>query len=141
MEGADCWFLTLTCGRRDDVLLRAHAWHVLLTRLRQAWPEVQAWTVIEYSPRRGVHLHAVVKHAPTLSGAWLEHVVARLGDETRAHVTRVTDKAGLAHYLTKQLIDRAIMEAWPRQFRPVTTTRGWLPSWVGRRRWRPRTVL
>jgi hypothetical protein len=144
MWGEDCWFLTLTQGRRADLLVRAHAWHVVLTRLRQAWPQVEAWTVVEYTRERGVHLHAVIKGAPTLTSAWLDHIASLLGDGTRAHLKPVDNKPGLARYLTKQLAALAAYAAadgWPRRFRPVTTTRGWLPGWVGRRQWKARRFL
>jgi hypothetical protein len=141
MWGEACWLLTLTRGRGADLMVRACSWHVVLTRIKQTWPEAEAWAVVEYSAARGVHLHAVVRGAPTLSSAWLDHVVALLGDGTRAHLTPVTNKSGLAHYLTKQLADRAIADAWPRYFRPVTTTRRWLPGWANGAPWRARKLL
>jgi hypothetical protein len=132
MWGEDCWLLTLTCGRRADLLVRSHAWHVVLTRLRQTWPQVEAWAVVEYTHERGVHLHAVIKGAPTLTSTWLDHVVSLLGDGTHAHLESVTHKSSLAHYLTKQLGACAAADGWPRYFRPVTTTQRWLPGWASR---------
>jgi hypothetical protein len=130
MAGHECWLLTVTRGR--DVLgcdLRSGAWHVLLTRMKQQWPEAQAWTCLEYGKRRGVHLHAVVKNtAGLLTQAWLDQWVALQGDGTCVHLVRVYgDSETLPRYLTKSLAQAYAPGSWPRYVRPVSATRGWCP--------------
>lgn len=137
MLGQECWFFTLTCGRRLDPAIRKDVWHVLRTRLKQQWPEMQAWTVVEWGKRRGVHLHAVVKGTPGLTEEWLQHVVELLHDETAIHIgdacLHSTDQ--LARYLTKQHADPRQAMGWPRGFHPFSATRGWCPDWLSRQEW------
>jgi len=137
MQGHQCWLITLTKPHDLDFGLR-QSWHVLRTRLRQKWPDCQAWTVVEWKQRRGVHLHAVVKGTPDISAAWVEHVVRLLRDGTEVHIEPVYDPEGLAHYVTKSLADKQVMSGWPKHFRPVTTTRGWWPEWLSRKEWSAR---
>lgn len=84
MQDAPCCMVTLTqkVERSLDLRLRSDAWHVLLTRMRQRWPDCQAWTVYEYKPRCGVHLHTVVRGVPGITEEWVDHVVSLLGDGT-----------------------------------------------------------
>ena len=138
MQGGQCWLVTLTRGRGLDLLLREEAWHPLLTRLRQRWPECQAWTVYEWGDRRGVHLHVVIKETSGLTEEWLQHVVGLLQNGTKVCVQPVTDPTGIARYLTKQLPNKRIMTGWPKHFRPVTTTRGWCAEWLSPKEWRSR---
>jgi hypothetical protein len=126
MASEDCWFITLTNGRDPDIWIRRRDWHGLLTRMKQRWPDCEAATVIEYTERRGVHLHAVVKRAPDLDPIWLMHLLAVAGHGTKLGDFRgVHDSDGLAPYLVKQLTVKVVVDGWPRHFRPVTTTRGW----------------
>jgi hypothetical protein len=133
MAGHQCWFLSLTRGYCLDPRFRQQAWHKLSTRLQQDWPEMQAWTVIEFSPKRGVHLHVVLKGVPGISREWVDHVVGLQQDGTAAHLECVHDAEGLVLYLTKGLADSNAASGWPRYFRPVTATRGWCPDWRTRK--------
>lgn len=136
MDAGPCWFVTLIRGHCTDFSLRCHVWHVALTRLRQRWPEAQAWTIYEWNLRRGVHLHVVLRGVDGIDCAWLEHVVA-LADAQAAvgDFQLVYDGARLARYLLKQLPDAKIATGWPRNFRPVSTTREWAPEWQSDEDW------
>ena len=67
MAGHACWSLVLTRGHCMNLDLRCIAWHRLLTHRHQRWPAMQAWTMYEYGPRSGVHLHAVIYGVPGIS--------------------------------------------------------------------------
>jgi hypothetical protein len=125
MDGAPCWFVTLTRGRCLDTTFRADIWYTFRTRLLQRWPAMQAWTVLEWGRERGIHLHAVLRGTPGITAEWVQHLADLAG--TAAHMEEVVDPVGLAGYLTKGLLERALTDAWPRYFRPVSQTRGWCP--------------
>jgi hypothetical protein len=130
MQGQVYWSLTLTRGRCLDLDLRRYAWHTVLTRLRQTWPTMEAWTVYEYSRRRGVHLHAVIKGVPGFLPEWATYIVGLLADGTQIHVEKSRGDAEFhARYLTKQLADPKYVDQWPRHCRVVSVTRGWCPDW------------
>jgi hypothetical protein len=136
MEAGECWFVTLTRGRCTDFMLRSLVWHTALTRLHQLRPEAQAWTIYEWAPLRGVHLHVVLRGVDGIDPAWLERVVSLVDPHAAVGDFQVVyDRAGLAHYLTKQLADPAITSGWPRHFRPVSMTRGWAPGWLPKKDW------
>ena len=126
--GHECWFATLTRAYCADLRLRPFAWHQIRTRLKQRWPGMEALTVYEYSTRSGVHLHVVIRGTPGINWGWMQHVVDLLGDGTKVDFRPVYGARGLAHYLTKTLSGAAFDSAWPRYFRPISTTRGWCLS-------------
>jgi hypothetical protein len=133
--GHETVFFTLTKGRDVELELRDH-WHLLLTRAKRRWPDCEAVTVYEYSPQRGAHLHVVMKNAPGVTSAWLQHVLDVCGSKVNVGGFRlVYDTEGLARYLTKQMRDRVIVDGWPRYFRPLTMTRNWCPGWLPRAEW------
>lgn len=140
MRGQRCWFITLTQGYGDLLLHRAGAWHRLLTRLRKRWPDCQAWTVLEYGTRRGVHLHIAVKGTPGITAEWLEYLVGLVGDGTHVHSKEVHNQVRLARYLAKQLANQPLMSGWPKYLHLVSTTRRWCPEWRRRTQWRARTL-
>jgi hypothetical protein len=102
-----------------------------------------AFTIYEYSPKRGTHLHVVVKGIPDLDVAWLKHVVSLQANGTQIHVVpigqadqdKMLDEHGISHYLTKQIADKKLMAGWPRGFRITSSTRKWCPEWMSRRAW------
>jgi hypothetical protein len=144
-----CWTLVLTRDRCIDLNLRRHAWHVLLTRMRERWPDVQAWTMYEWGQkRRGLHLHIVIKGAPAITREWVIHVVSLLGDGTEVHMQEMRGDipllggdaavsmrkdrgtaAYVARYLTKQVANPSYFRQWPPRFRPISVTRGWCQDW------------
>jgi hypothetical protein len=131
MEHEWCYFLTLTDGRDLDLSLRSHAWHTISTRARKIYPAFEAASVYEWSLLRGAHLHIVIKGAPGVDQAWVEHVLrssssgAELGD-----FQEVYDARGLAGYLTKQLVDRGVTGTWPKHFHPAAFSRNWTRRWT-----------
>jgi hypothetical protein len=134
MSLGPCQFITLVRGFNFDLNLRRDAWYLLRTRLLQEWADVQAWTCLESSADRGIHLHAVVRGAPGLDQTWLDHVVGLLppdgrGQRVTAYLKPVSDAEGLAGYLTKQLRKPGYWEWLPRHFHLVSATRGWAPGW------------
>ena len=130
MLGHEYWALTFSRGRCLDLDLRQYAWHLFLTRIRQEWPTAQAWTTYEYRPRRGVHLHAIIKGVPGFTPQWAQYIVALLADGTQIHVEKSRGDAEFhARYLTKQLTDPKYVDQWPRHCRVVSVTRGWCPDW------------
>jgi hypothetical protein len=127
-------FITEVRGFNLDLAFRRDAWYLLRTRLQQEWPGAQAWTCLEYSSRRGIHMHIMVRGAPTLTVDWLAHVVSLLpADEQGQRVTvdfqPVSDAEGLARYLTKQLRKPGYWDGMPRHFHPVSATHDWAPGW------------
>jgi hypothetical protein len=129
MEGEErLYFLTITRGRCLDPHLRAGAWHRIRTRLKQRWPRMEAWTVVEYSKKRAIHIHGVVKRTPGLESDWVEHLADLFQDGTEARLDDVHDPAGLAGYLTKDLTPAKLRGTWQRHFHPVSRTRGWCPK-------------
>lgn len=130
MAGQDCWFITITCGRYLDLNIRKDVWHSLRTRLRQQWPTAEAWTATEWSQRRGVHLHAVVKGTPGLTLDWVDHLLGLRQDGAAAFVEQVRPdtESVLARYLTKQFAQPQHIQHWPRGFHPFSATRGWCTS-------------
>jgi hypothetical protein len=128
LEGHHAYLLTIVQGHGLDCNIRRNVWHRIWTRIRQVWPAAEAWTVIEFRKRRGVHLHAVIKGASSLTQAWIDQVTASQPERTSGHLKDVHDPEGLAHYLTKDLRQPDVRAGWPRHFRPCSSTRGWYPS-------------
>jgi hypothetical protein len=134
MEGRTCWMLTISRGRCLDLDLRRYTWHIILTRLRQRWPRVEAWTVYEYGERRGVHLHTIIKGVPGFTPEWLTYLVELCADGTQIHIQKTWGRVErLTRYLTKDLDDPQYANQWPRHFRPVSVTRRWCPDWLRER--------
>jgi hypothetical protein len=127
MAGQECHFVTLVQGRGLDPNLRQNVWHLVWTRCKQDWPAAEAWTVAEYSQKRGLHLHVVIKVAPGLTQTWLDRVVSQAQPGAHALVEPVENQRRLAVYLLKQLREPSITASWPRGFHPVSASRRWLP--------------
>jgi hypothetical protein len=127
MRRGPCWLIGLTDGRCTHLLLRPETWHKLLTQLKRAWPSCEAATAYEWSQKRGIHLHAVVRGTPGLSTEWVVSHVERPDSSVRAHCKPVFDGDGLAGYLVKAIGRSVAVDGWPRYFRPVSMTRGWSP--------------
>jgi hypothetical protein len=137
MSLGPCQFITLVRGFNFDLNLRRDAWYLLRTRLLQEWPNMQAWTCIESSAKRGIHLHAVVRGVPGLDQVWLDRVVRLLppdgrGQRVTAYLETVSDAERLAGYLTKQLRKPGYWDGLPRHFHLRSATRGWAPGWKER---------
>lgn len=135
-----CAFITLVAKRqradgtvgRDyhvEPTIRSEVWHLLWTRIRRRWPDAQAFTVMEWGPRTGIHLHTVVRAAPGLSGDWMREALASQYPMIDVHQKAVDDPWGLASYLPKDLLpDRPSTTAmWGRYAHPTSHSRGWLP--------------
>jgi hypothetical protein len=143
MQGQECYLLTLTKGRGIDLRLRSDEWKVIRTRLGQRYPNFEAFTIYEFSPLRGVHLHVVIKGVPNLDVDWLKHVVSLQANGTQIHVVpigradqdKTLDEHGISHYLTKQIADEKKMAGWPKGFRVTSSTRNFCPGWMSRRAW------
>ena len=103
-----CWQIVLTevapspCGELHPVTsleaqIRQKAWNPLWRAIRKRWPAAEAWTVIEWAPKTtGVHLHAIVRHAPELTPTWANGVMERScvspgGRRYRVSIDPVTD--------------------------------------------------
>jgi hypothetical protein len=127
--------------RRDGV------WHNLRTRIRKRWPQSEAWSVVEWGPRVGIHLHVIIRGVPDLDDAWVAHIVGLAEDGTTAHIQRVygdppvntirhlyqpDSTETLIVYLTKQLSNVALVGQWPRHFHPISVSRNWCPEWRAR---------
>ena len=137
MQDGDCYHVVLTRGRCIDLDMREEEWRRLRIRLKKQWPSFQAWTVMQWSARRGVHLHVIIKGTPGITREWLDHVVSLMGNESGVYLRPINpnDAAYVARYVTRQLGDKQQMRAWPPYFRPVTTTRGWCSEWVPNADW------
>lgn len=135
MADANCWMITLKGDRIHHSFLRSEDWRIVWIRIRQKWPEAQAFTVYEYKKNVLMHLHVVVKHTPGISTDWVRHIIHLRHDdrEVKIKVQDVYFKPGVARYLTKQLSNRRVMNGWPKNFRPTTATHGWSPGWLTRR--------
>lgn len=140
MEGETCIFVTFRIRSHQstasgiDSALRQIVWHNLFTRIRQRWPQSEYITVYEHEPHVGVHLHAVLKRVPGLSGDWIKRIVARIADDVSVHVEDVYSPR-LAAYLGKQIADPVIASGWPKHFRVATNSRGWC-EWLNETEWR-----
>lgn len=129
-----CSFFTLAKRRqtsaglwgRDfnhDHTIRAEVWHLVGTRIKSQWKQAEFWTVVEWAPAVGVHLHVVVRDAPELTTAWIEQVLHRRYPTFDVQEAEVWDGMGLANYLTKSLAD----EGWQRYMHSTSKSRGWIP--------------
>ena len=125
VEGTSRWFVTVTQGYCVDIALRANVWHSFLTSLQQHHPGAAACTFIEWSKKRGIHLHAIVIGVPDFSPSWAEHAIARALPGATCHCEEVVSPGTLAQYVTKQLADPAVLASWPRWFRPYSMSRNW----------------
>ncbi len=134
-----CVILTLTTirvrsdgtfGRDFDTepTIRSEVWHLLWTRITRHWPEAQAFTVLEWAKRSGVHLHAVVRDAPGLTKPWMRAALAHRYPLIDLHLDTVYGGHGLARYLTKALSSAAPWAGWGRYTHPTSQSRWWLPS-------------
>jgi len=132
MQDGPCHHLVLTKGRSIDPNMRQEEWRRLRIRLNKQWPGFQAWNTIQWSDRRGVHIHAIIKGTPGITKEWLNHVMDLMGNGSSIYLTEVNpyDAPYVARYVTRKLGDKKQMRSWPRYFRPVTTTRGWCPEWL-----------
>ena len=137
-----CVLVTLTATRlrgdgamgRDyhvEPTLRSEVWHLLWTRITQEWPEAQAFTVLEWGKRSGVHLHAVVRDAPGLTREWMRQMLARRFPTIDIHLQEVTDGDGIAEYLTKSLANGDAWRNWGSYAHPTSQSRRWLSSSPG----------
>ena len=133
-----CVLLTLTTTRvrsdgtrgRDydtEPTLRSEVWHLLWTRITRRWPEAQAFTVLEWGKRSGVHLHVVVRDAPGLTEAWMRAALSRRYPLVDLHLEDVYGGHRLTWYLTKSLSSDALSAGWGRYTHPTSQSRHWLP--------------
>jgi hypothetical protein len=137
MVDEETFYIVLTNAQDRNLQLRSVAWHYVLTRLHQDWDTCEAATVYEYRPRRGSHLNVLIKGTPGLTREYMEHLVGLVQDGTKVgSFEPVSNPRKIASYLTKQLRDTVVMQGWPRNFRPVTTTRNWYPGWMTKKEWR-----
>lgn len=141
MQEGGCYHIVLTRGRCIDLGMREEEWRRLRIRLKKQWPLFQAWTVMQWSTSRGVHLHVIIKGTPGIKKEWIDHVVSLMGNGSGVYLVPIEPNEApiLARYVTRQLGDKKQMRAWPRYFRPVTTTRGWCPEWMTNADWTRRT--
>ena len=135
MENSDCRFITVTTNRGHHLDIRGGMWHNVLTRMRKRWPQMEAWTVLEWKVNVGVHMHTVVKGITVFDEEFVRRVISLSDPSANVCIKRVSDPVRLAAYLTKQLTDDRVMSGWPRYFRPVSCTRGWAPGWGSNRQW------
>ena len=137
-----CVLVTLTATRlrgdgsigRDyhvEPTLRSEVWHLLWTRITHEWPEAQAFTVLEWGKRSGVHLHAVVRGAPGLTRVWMRQMLARRFTTIDIHQQEIYDGPGIAGYLTKSLATGEAWRNWGCYAHPTSQSRRWLPSSPG----------
>lgn len=136
LEYGPCYLVTFKC-RGDvsrpsgmDIALRENEWRAFWKRLRRRFPAAEAWTVFEYHPYIGAHLHAVIRNVPGLTSEWAQHEVLDSGSEAVVNVVPVRPgtQTKLARYLTKDLADRVKLRGWPKYFHPTSATRGWCPD-------------
>lgn len=129
-----------------DICLRAHEFHTMLTRLEERFEDCAAWTVYEFNEWIGVHLHALLRGVHGLTREWLRRAVAASGSNALVHLTDIKHEEDpgvreyIAHYFTKDLVDEAKMNAWPRGFHVTSRTANWCPEWESEDEWQ-RTIM
>lgn len=133
MDEDTCWHLTLSVDfskssyayLRDDHRAIRRVWsEKLAKRLRKRYPKLKAWTFYEWKQPAGWHLHIVARGVSGIThtevqdslNSWETGIVACL---KRVRASEA-DRHRVAHYVTKQIGESAVLEKAQRYFHQYT---------------------
>jgi len=126
-SGENLSFVTLTAHERLDraaaLVVWPGAWKKLSTRVARAWGRPEYLLVPEQHKTGKMHVHLLTTcDAPA---RWWRDNARQCGLGYQVAVESLQDAKIGAWYVTKYLHKQAALNAWPRGFRRVRTSRGW----------------
>lgn len=134
--GVQLFMVTLTSHRKvrsaaGGVRVWRDAWKKLGARWRRQSPGLQYVFVGEYKPPtkrkvKATHFHCHMITTADTGQAWYKDNAAQCGLGYMATVEKVTSAAGAGFYVSKYLFKSIAVSGWPKYWRRVNTSRGWL---------------
>jgi hypothetical protein len=125
-------FVTLThrgkLGAEETRLRWRKSWPKLSSRMRRAVPDIEYCYVHEQHKNGRLHTHFIT--TGMLSKRWWKDNGATTGFGFMNDASEARNPLGAGAYVSKYLSKQLGVNAWPRGWRRITTSRGWpsLPS-------------